>query len=96
MTRVAAIDVGTNAMRCLLVEVGEDHEPRVLENVRTPVRLGSHVFLTHEFVDALVNERRPAVDIYEALAMTVPGIIAHESALRDGETMKIPSFDPAS
>ncbi len=46
MTRIAAIDVGTNAMRCLLVEVGEDHEPRVLENVRTPVRLGSHVFLT--------------------------------------------------
>jgi exopolyphosphatase/guanosine-5'-triphosphate,3'-diphosphate pyrophosphatase len=44
--RVAAIDVGTNAMRCLLVEVGEDHEPRVLENIRTPVRLGSHVFLT--------------------------------------------------
>ena len=66
-----------------------------------PLRLasghgGSHVFLTHEFVDAVVNERRPAVDIYEALAMTVPGIIAHESALRGGETMKIPSFDPAS
>jgi exopolyphosphatase/guanosine-5'-triphosphate,3'-diphosphate pyrophosphatase len=33
-------------MRCLVVEVGEDHEPRPLENVRTPVRLGSHVFLT--------------------------------------------------
>jgi exopolyphosphatase/guanosine-5'-triphosphate,3'-diphosphate pyrophosphatase len=46
LTRIAAIDVGTNAMRCLIVEVGEDHEPRVLENVRTPVRLGSHVFLT--------------------------------------------------
>jgi len=46
LTRVAAIDVGTNAMRCLLVEVGEDHQPRVLENVRAPVRLGSHVFLT--------------------------------------------------
>ena len=46
MTRIAAIDVGTNAMRCLVVEVGEDHEPRVLEDVRAPVRLGSHVFLT--------------------------------------------------
>jgi exopolyphosphatase/guanosine-5'-triphosphate,3'-diphosphate pyrophosphatase len=46
VTRIAAIDVGTNAMRCVLVEVGEDHEPRVLENVRTAVRLGSQVFLT--------------------------------------------------
>jgi predicted dehydrogenase len=57
---------------------------------------GSHTFLTHEFVDALVNERRPAIDIYEALAYTVPGIIAHQSALQGGKQMKIPSFDPKS
>ena len=54
---------------------------------------GSHVFLAHEFISALVEERRPAVDIYEALAMTVPGIVAHESALRGGEQLKVPSFD---
>ena len=28
---------------------------------------GSHTFLTHEFIDALINERKPVVDIYEAL-----------------------------
>jgi len=33
------------------------------------------------------------VSIYEALAMTVPGIIAHQSALKDGETLKIPRYD---
>lgn len=55
---------------------------------------GSHTFLTHEFIDALVNERKPVIDIYEALAYTVPGIVAHESALRGGELLKIPSFDP--
>ncbi len=54
---------------------------------------GSHTFLCHEFIDALVNERAPAIDIYEALAYTVPGIIAHESSLRDGERMKIPQYD---
>lgn len=53
---------------------------------------GSHTFLTHEFIDALVNERKPAIDIYEALAYTVPGIVAHESALRGGELLKIPQF----
>jgi predicted dehydrogenase len=53
---------------------------------------GSHTFLTHEFIRALVEERRPAVDIYEALAYTVPGIVAHQSALRGGETLKIPQF----
>ncbi|MGI6454105.1 MAG: Gfo/Idh/MocA family protein [bacterium] len=53
---------------------------------------GSHTFLTHEFIDALIHERRPAIDIYEALAYTVPGIIAHESALRGGECIKIPVY----
>ncbi len=55
---------------------------------------GSHTFLTHEFVDALVRERRPAVDIYEAVAFTAPGIVAHQSALQGGKQMSIPGFDP--
>jgi len=53
---------------------------------------GSHTFLTHEFVDALVHARRPTVDVFEALAYTVPGIIAHESALKQGEQLKVPQF----
>jgi len=53
---------------------------------------GSHTFLTHEFIDALVNERQPAVDIREALAFTVPGIIAHQSALQGGKQLKVPTF----
>jgi len=53
---------------------------------------GSHTFITHEFIDALVNERRPAVDVYEAVAYTAPGIVAHQSALRGGERLWIPDF----
>ncbi len=53
---------------------------------------GSHNFLVHEFIDSLINERRPAVNIYEALNYTVPGLIAHQSSLRDGELLKIPLF----
>ena len=54
---------------------------------------GSHTFLTHEFVDALIHSRRPAIDVYESLAYTVPGIIAHQSALRKGELIKIPQYE---
>ncbi len=53
---------------------------------------GSHTFITHEFVDAVVNNRRPAVDVYEAVAYTAPGIVAHQSSLKGGELLKIPSF----
>jgi predicted dehydrogenase len=51
---------------------------------------GSHTFLTHEFIDALTHQRRPAVDVYEALDYTVPGIVAHQSALQQGALLKIP------
>lgn len=53
---------------------------------------GSHTFLTHEFIDALVNERRSAIDVHEAVAYTLPGIIAHESALQGGRQLKIPVY----
>ena len=39
---------------------------------------GAWTFVVHEFIDSLVKGRRPAIDVYEALAQTVPGIIAHE------------------
>jgi predicted dehydrogenase len=57
---------------------------------------GSHGHLSHEFVAAILENRRPLVDVYEALAMTVPGIIAHRSALKDGETLKVLQYDPVS
>jgi predicted dehydrogenase len=54
---------------------------------------GSHTFLTHEFVDALAKGRRPAVDVHLALACTAPGIVAHQSALKGGQQLRVPSFD---
>ncbi len=55
----------------------------------------SHPFIVHEFVSSLVEERKPAVDVYEAIAYTVPGIVAHQSALQGGQRLTIPQFDPA-
>lgn len=53
---------------------------------------GAEPFLTHEFIDALVHDRKPAINIHEALAYTVPGIIAHESSKKGGVQMKVPSI----
>jgi hypothetical protein len=55
---------------------------------------GSSAFLCAEFIDALVVQREPAVDIYESIAMTSPGIIAHQSALAGGTQLDVPKFDP--
>lgn len=53
---------------------------------------GSHGPLANEFIMSILENREPMVNIYEALAMTVPGIIAHQSALKDAETLKIPQY----
>ena len=53
---------------------------------------GSHGQLMSEFVTSILADRQPLVDIAQALNMTVAGIVAHASALHDGETMKIPQY----
>ncbi len=56
---------------------------------------GSHSFISHEFISAIAEDREPAVDVYEAVAMTAPGLVAHESSFRGGEQLRVPNFDPA-
>ncbi|MCL2304646.1 MAG: Gfo/Idh/MocA family oxidoreductase [Planctomycetaceae bacterium] len=53
---------------------------------------GSHGYLGNEFVEAILQNRRPLVDVISALNLTVSGIVAHQSALKGGELMKIPQF----
>jgi predicted dehydrogenase len=55
---------------------------------------GSHAYLVDEFVRAVSSGRRPAIDAWTAARFFVPGIIAHQSALRGGELLRIPDFGP--
>ena len=66
------------------------------ESMRVPSgHEGSQAFLTHEFISSIVEDRWPTVNVYEAVAYTLPGIIAHRSALRGGEPMKIRDYGKA-
>ena len=53
---------------------------------------GSHGYLGNEFVMSILEDRKPLIDINRALNMTVAGIVAHQSALKDGQLMKIPQY----
>jgi hypothetical protein len=53
---------------------------------------GSHPFLVHEFISAVVEDRPAAIDGPTAAAWTAPGICAHESALRGGERVAVPDY----
>ena len=54
---------------------------------------GSHPYLTDDFLRAiLVPGHKVCVDVATALNTTVAGVYAHMSALRGGETLKVPVF----
>ena len=75
-------------------------EPRHWDVLPPPMRVdtgqgGSHTAHTREFPSAIVQARWLAVNVHEAIAYTFPGIIAHQSALRGGEVMKIKDWGKA-
>lgn len=83
------------------IEITRPVPETYLERLPEPMRVksghgGSHTFLTHEFVDAVLGDRDPSVDVYEAIAYTLPGIMAHASAMRGGAAMKIRDYGKAS
>ena len=53
---------------------------------------GSHGRLMNEFVHSILENRKPLVDVAQALNMTVAGVVSHMSALKNGELMKIPQY----
>ena len=68
------------------------HRPPLPPGVSAGGHGGSHGYLMSEFVESILQNRKPAVDVAQSLAMTVGGIVAHQSALKDGELTKIPQY----
>ncbi len=54
---------------------------------------GSHGYLTDEFITAILQDRAPLVDVAMGLNLTVAGVAAHRSALKDGELVKVPRYE---
>lgn len=82
------------------LEISRAVLPAYLDRLPEPLRVksghgGSHTFLTHEFISAVRQQRHPSVDVYEAIAYTLPGIVAHASALRGGVPLKIRDYGKA-
>ncbi len=53
---------------------------------------GSHPFLVDDFVRAVVQHKLPPVNAWVAATYTLPGIYAHESALKGGVTLTLPKI----
>ncbi|WP_261394939.1 Gfo/Idh/MocA family oxidoreductase [Membranihabitans marinus] len=53
---------------------------------------GSHPHLVHAFMEALLHGKHGYPDARESANITCVGILAHESALKGGELLKMPEF----
>jgi len=70
MSRIAAIDVGSNAMRMVVGEVDEAWHAKTLENIRIPVRLGKDVFSKGYLEPATIQQTREAFLRFKHVADT--------------------------
>lgn len=53
----------------------------------------SEYYMIRDFLDALEGGTRPPIDVMRSMDFTVPGIIAHESAMGDGNWREVPRFE---
>lgn len=69
--------------------------PKAFRNVPITVHYNSHSFLVDDFIRAVVSGKLPPNNVWDSAKYMVPGIIAHESALKDGMPMDIPDMGDA-
>ena len=65
-------------------------------NVPREALLGGHgtseYFMIKAFVDCILNDTKPPIDVYDAMDFTVPGLCAHISAESGSKSVDIPDF----
>ena len=67
-------------------------KPPLPPNVAPGGHGGSHGYLCEEFINSILQQRTPLVNIAWSLNMTVAGIVAHDSAIKGGELLKVPQY----
>lgn len=76
--------------------VGKDYDPlnpqESLKKGAGGGHHGSHPHLVHEFVSSIIENRKPWIDEVLGGNITAAGICAHESAMKNGESIIVPLF----
>lgn len=70
------------------VEMAENHRSK--NELSIIGHNGSHFFTVDDFVQAVVQNKIPPINAWNSAQYTLVGILAHESALMEGKTLKIP------
>lgn len=69
--------------------------PYNMRNISKHSHYNSHPFLVDDFVRAVTTGKLPPNNAWDSARYMIPGLVAHESALRGGELMNIPDYGEA-
>ncbi len=75
---------GAQAIDCHTVD------PNAPEEARKGGHGTSEYYMVRDFVDAIENNTKPPIDVVRAVDFTIPGILAHESAMAGGAWFEVP------
>jgi len=67
-------------------------DPDAPEEARAGGHGTSEYYMIRDFLEAVEQKRRPPIDVVRAMDFTVPGLVAHESAMTDGNWRDVPHF----
>jgi hypothetical protein len=65
-------------------------DPSLPESARAGGHGTAEYSLVQGFLRSLERNETPRIDVVRGMDMTVPGLIAHESAMRGGEWLEVP------
>jgi len=89
---LAAIDIGTNAIRMVISDVDRTLQPRLIHTLREPVRLGQEVFtqgvISEETIGRAVDAFRRFGELIRASGVTETKAVA-TSAVREAQNSEI-------
>ena len=67
-----------------------------LDKLPPGARSGGHgaseYYMIEDFLRSILDDAKPAIDVYDGLDYTVPGICAQVSSERGGELVEVPNF----
>lgn len=66
-SRIAAIDIGTNSIRCIIAEASKDGKYKILDDEKATVRLGEKLAMTGVISPEAVNRAREAIGRFHKL-----------------------------
>jgi len=67
-------------------------DPLLPESARAGGHGTAEYCLVRDFLDSLQKGEKPRIDAVRAMELTVPGLVAHESAVSGGKWLDVPSF----